>query len=200
MVSLMTLHNAKGLEFSTVFLAGCEEGLFPHSRSVADDKLEEERRLCYVGLTRAQQRIYLTYSRRRRFYGQEAEELNRPSRFLEEIPEHLLRSHLDWSLSSVPTFGISGHSRNTHPARTSANPPPKTYNSPARVREFLESRTGKKTSSGGLVSGARIVHSQFGFGKILHVQNTGNDLKITVNFAEVGIKKVLQSYAKLKLV
>ena len=89
-VSLMTLHNAKGLEFPIVFMVGCEEGLFPHSRSVAEDDLEEERRLCYVGLTRAQKKIHLTYSRRRRFFGREGEEMNDPSRFLQEIPEHLI--------------------------------------------------------------------------------------------------------------
>ena len=91
----MTLHTAKGLEFSVVFLVGCEEGLFPHSRSVDPDDVEEERRLCYVGLTRAQTQLYLTYSRSRRFFGRETDEWNLPSRFLQEIPEHLFRSTQD---------------------------------------------------------------------------------------------------------
>jgi DNA helicase-2/ATP-dependent DNA helicase PcrA len=197
-VSLMTLHNAKGLEFPIVFMVGCEEGLFPHSRSVAEDDLEEERRLCYVGLTRAQKKISLTYSRRRRFFGREGEEMNHPSRFLQEIPEHLI------SISSDP-FSASesvrpGSGSGEHRQRKRAgNMGMKTYDSAESVRGFL-SELSQKRGNSKFVSGAQIVHEKFGYGKILQVQDTGDDLKITVRFPGLGIKRLLQSYAKLKLV
>ena len=90
-VTLMTLHSAKGLEFPVVFLIGLEEGVFPHSRSLTEpDEMEEERRLCYVGVTRARERLYLTNCRKRYLYG--TERYNKPSRFLEEIPPHLVDS------------------------------------------------------------------------------------------------------------
>jgi DNA helicase-2/ATP-dependent DNA helicase PcrA len=90
-VTLMTIHSAKGLEFSTVFIAGMEEGLFPHSRSLFDrEQLEEERRLCYVGITRAKERLYLTHTRQRLFFGSRTQ--NMLSRFVSEIPESLLKA------------------------------------------------------------------------------------------------------------
>ena len=197
-VSLMTLHNAKGLEFPIVFMVGCEEGLFPHSRSVAEDDLEEERRLCYVGLTRAQKKISLTYSRRRRFFGREGEEMNHPSRFLQEIPEHLVSISSDpFSVSeSVQPGSGSGKYRQR---KRAGNMGMKTYDSAESVRGFL-SELSQKRGSSPFVSGAQIVHDKFGYGKILQVQDTGNDLKITVRFPGLGIKRLLQSYAKLKLV
>ena len=87
LVTLMTLHNAKGLEYPVVFIIGCEEGVFPHSRSIEEGNLEEERRLCYVGITRARQKLYLTFARTRSLYG--ARSYNMPSRFLDEIPAEL---------------------------------------------------------------------------------------------------------------
>jgi DNA helicase II / ATP-dependent DNA helicase PcrA len=86
-VTLMTLHNAKGLEFGVVFVIGCEDGVFPHSRAVEAGDLEEERRLCYVGVTRAKRELYLTYARARTLYG--ARDWNLPSRFIDEIPDEL---------------------------------------------------------------------------------------------------------------
>ena len=197
-VSLMTLHNAKGLEFPIVFMVGCEEGLFPHSRSVAEDDLAEERRLCYVGLTRAQKKITLTYSRRRRFFGREGEEMNHPSRFLQEIPEHLVSISSDpFSVSeSVQPGSGSGKYRQPKPG---GNMGMKTYDSTESVRGFL-SELSQKRGNSPFVSGAQIVHDKFGYGKILRVQDTGDDLKITVRFPGLGIKRLLQSYAKLKLV
>lgn len=191
-VTLMTLHNAKGLEFPIVFLIGCEEGLFPHSRSIAEDDLEEERRLCYVGLTRAQQRIYLSYCRRRRFFGRESDDLNRPSRFLSEIPEHLMVP-LPSSRTPAPDR-FSRHRKNLHFTG-------QTHDSVQSVRKWLDNRRGiEEPSANGLVSGARIVHETYGQGQILQVQDLGNDLKITVRFPGIGIKKMLQRYAKLRLI
>src|SRR5206468_76317 len=91
LVTLMTLHNAKGLEYGTVIVIGCEEGVFPHSRSIDEGNLEEERRLCYVGITRAKRRLYLTSARRRNLYG--AGRHNLPSRFLSELPDELSERH-----------------------------------------------------------------------------------------------------------
>ncbi len=199
-VTLMTLHNAKGLEFPVVFLAGCEEGLFPHSRAIAENDLEEERRLCYVGLTRAQKKLYLSYCHRRRFFGRETDELNQPSRFLSEIPAQLLDS--SWGQigrivqrqSSQPTFLDS---RALHsPAKPKKAYAGKTYNSVESIKAALGTRSGRS----GFVKGALIVHEKFGKGKILKVEDTGTDLKITVQFPGRGIKKLLQSFAKLKLI
>ncbi len=198
-VTLMTLHNAKGLEFPVVFLAGCEEGLFPHSRAIEENDLEEERRLCYVGLTRAQKKLYLSYCRRRRFFGRETDELNEPSRFLSEIPAKLLDS--SWgqsgqmvrSQSNQPAFLSSQALRS--PAKPKKAYTGKTYNSVESIKAALGARSGRS----GLVSGALIVHDKFGKGKILKVEDTGTDLKITVQFPGRGIKKLLQSFAKLKL-
>ena len=199
-VSLMTLHSAKGLEFNVVFLVGWEEDLFPHSRSVDPDDLEEERRLCYVGLTRAQNRLYLTYSRSRRFFGQETNEWNLPSRFLQEIPQHLLQSKwdsqagTDWPSSTFTSGQVQS-------PRRKINYSGKTYDSVESVRTFLEplNRRPRKPNAG-FVKGAEVTHQKFGQGRILQVQDMGDDLKITVRFMGAGIKKLLQSYAKLKLV
>lgn len=207
-VTLMTLHNAKGLEFPIVFLVGWEEGLFPHTRSVEENDLEEERRLCYVGMTRAQKKLYLTYSRRRRFYGRESNEFNRPSRFLNEIPQHLIE---------VPSYAEAGdlwrsdllqakpwawnRGEPIQPGAPSRKPlAGKTYNSVASVKGFLEAR-GRKNArpQAGFRSGARVLHEQYGQGRILQVEKSEDDLKITVQFPGLGIKKMLQSYAKLKL-
>ena len=202
-VSLMTLHNAKGLEFPIVFLVGCEEGLFPHARSQSESELEEERRLCYVGLTRAQKRIYLTYSLRRRFYGREGEGMNPPSRFLAEIPGHLVRdgSSLLYPHASELSRPSGTFVRKSFPAKSGGSFQGKTYDSVESVHGFLQKLGGKTgPPDHGFVSGASIIHGEFGQGRILHVQDVGDDLKITVRFPGLGIKKLLQSYAKLKLI
>ena len=177
-VTLMTLHNAKGLEFSVVFLVGCEDGLFPHIRSVEANDLEEERRLCYVGMTRAQKKLHLTYSRRRRFFGRESSEINQPSRFLQEIPEHLIEVQLDTPFHA------------DEPEWTQGGP----YESVSQLGESERATRRRR-----LVSGAWIVHEKYGDGRILQVENLGDDLKITVQFPGIGIKKMLQRYAKLRL-
>ena len=196
-VVMMTLHNAKGLEFPVVFMAGCEEGLFPHSRAVAENDLEEERRLCYVGLTRAEKLVSLSYSRRRRFFGRESEEINSPSRFLEEVPEHLLRPC--FPAAAQAAFRPPERRRRPLGAPRERQESFKTYNTPESVRSFLQSHSKEAKSGTGFVSGARIVHEKFGYGKILKVQESGDDLKITVSFPGVGIKRLLQSYARLRL-
>ena len=91
LVTLMTLHNAKGLEYDTVFIVGCEDGAFPHMRALEEGGEEEERRLCYVGITRARQRLYMTWARERRLFGRA--ERNLPSRFIDELPAELTERH-----------------------------------------------------------------------------------------------------------
>ena len=113
-ITLMTLHNAKGLEYRAVFIIGCEDGVFPHSRSIDEGSLEEERRLCYVGLTRARERLALTYARRRSIFGSQGTGI--PSRFLGEIPSELVERHstalppaaTGWGTGGLGPFGSSG--------------------------------------------------------------------------------------------
>ncbi|MFQ5738558.1 MAG: ATP-dependent helicase [Acidobacteriota bacterium] len=196
-VTLMTLHNAKGLEFPVVFLVGCEEGLFPHSRSLVGEALEEERRLCYVGMTRAREKLCLSYSRRRRFYGRESEGWNQPSRFLSEIPEHLIQ------VSSDPVQSSAGYARGRQFRGYSRKSGPvfsgKTYNSKKDVGEFLNRLPKTRSHTTRFISGALVEHERFGRGRLLQVEDLGNDLKLTVRFPELGIKKLLQSYARLRV-
>lgn len=196
-VTLMTLHNAKGLEFPVVFLAGMEEGLFPHSRAVAENDLEEERRLCYVGLTRARRRLYLSYSRCRRFYGRDSQEINQPSRFLHEIPNRLIDLVLtpgrSWDRRPAPITAANL----TLPRRDRTPYPGPTYDSVESVRQVLAQKAANR-KPGGIVSGSRIRHEKYGVGRVLQVEESGDDLKVTVMFPGVGIKKLLQSYANLK--
>jgi DNA helicase-2/ATP-dependent DNA helicase PcrA len=199
-VTLMTLHNAKGLEFPVVFLAGCEEGLFPHSRSIAENDLEEERRLCYVGLTRARQRLYLSYSRHRRFFGRESNEINQPSRFLHEIPSDLVENRYSAGFHGARSFAAPVHLQAaalSAPSRQKSDYSGRTYNSPESIRQALSNRLSKK-SGAGLEKGTLIVHERFGKGQVLDVESTGDDLKVTVRFPGLGVKRLLQSYAKLK--
>ena len=106
LITLMTIHNAKGLEYRAVFIIGCEDGVFPHSRSIDEGGLEEERRLCYVGLTRARERLALTYARRRSIFGSQGTGI--PSRFLGEIPERPRRAPLDRVAPAATGWGTGG--------------------------------------------------------------------------------------------
>jgi ATP-dependent DNA helicase UvrD/PcrA len=199
-VTLMTLHNAKGLEFPVVFLAGCEEGLFPHSRSIEEDTLEEERRLCYVGMTRARKKLIMTYCKLRRFYGSDPGKINLPSRFLAEIPPELTETialdsyERDYSSASSPVR-IGAESLFKPKSRNPGAYKGKTFNTVESITEALNKKTG---SNPGFKSGDTVSHAKFGRGQVLMVEKTGDDLKITVSFPGKGMKKLLQSYAKLK--
>ncbi len=144
LVTLMTLHNAKGLEYGTVFMIGCEEGVFPHARSVDEGNLEEERRLCYVGITRAKRRLYLTSARRRNLFG--AGHHNLPSRFLSELPDELVERH-EPEISIRTGWSLSGGGEG--PA-------------PPRPRAMVELQTGDD-----------IVHASFGEGVVTAVEPGG---------------------------
>ena len=172
-VQMMTLHSAKGLEFPLVFLGGLEEGLFPHRMSADEPgRMEEERRLAYVGITRAMRELYLTYAETRRLHGQD--NYNRPSRFLREIPQELLqeirvggRGQLQFSPASQVSAGAS--------------------------RGLLSDTPGVD----GLTMGQRVLHGKYGEGVVLQFEGTGERAKVQVNFSE-GAKWLMVSYANLQ--
>ena len=191
-VWLMTLHAAKGLEFPVVIMAGLEEGLFPHSRSgESDDELEEERRLCYVGMTRAESRLVLTGAARRRVFGEY--QASAPSRFLDEIPAELVE-RIE-SASSTRNYGGFSHAH--YEFRTDP------YGRKGRGARFREESTSyayedEDQSAPHLRPGMRVRHLQFGVGTVLSVEEHNDDLKITVRFQTVGQKKLLAKFAKLE--
>ena len=176
-VTLMTLHTAKGLEFPAVFLTGLEDGIFPHMRSLGDpDELEEERRLCYVGITRAEQRLYLTHAWSRMLFG--STDYYPPSRFLSEIPEALVRAQ-----GRAPSRGgISEHREAVADAamRVDRNP------SGARGADQIGLRTGDDVS-----------HEKFGEGVIVNLRGEGDKTEATVRFRDVGEKTLLLAWAPL---
>ena len=178
-VTLMTLHMAKGLEFPTVFMVGMEEGIFPHAYAMADEReLEEERRLCYVGITRAKRRLYLTSARQRRLYGSQS--FNLPSRFLDEIPPEVLEVRDRWG--SHGYGGLPTEEENL--AVCSGDPSGRPYSDEAFVDR--------------LYPGARVRHPDFGVGVIRERSGSGDDLKVVVQFNGVGEKKLLVKYAQLE--
>jgi DNA helicase-2/ATP-dependent DNA helicase PcrA len=196
-VWLMTLHSAKGLEFPTVILAGLEEGLFPHSRSSEDDEeLEEERRLCYVGMTRARERLVLSGAARRRVFGEY--QSSEPSRFIDEVPPELL-DRLAPSPSSSYQRGFSSYEFRQNPygrgggggggrGRQSREAAP-TY-----AYEDEDQSTGMA-----LKPGMRVKHPQFGVGNVISVEALDDDVKLVVRFNLVGVKTLRAKYARLEL-
>ena len=196
-VSLMTLHSAKGLEFDAVFLAGLEEGLLPHSRSLGTNaEIEEERRLFYVGMTRAKKSLVLSRAIYRRSYGEERLRASTSSRFLAEIPGELIEAAIG-SLSSP------GETRRYEP-----DPEFSEGNAYRGRRAAVRaSSSGRGASSRGSASraskdpliGTRVRHPKFGVGTILEVEGEGEDRKLTVSFQDYGAKKFLERYANLQL-
>ncbi len=173
-VTMMTLHTAKGLEFPTVFLTGMEDGIFPHSRTLGEkDEIEEERRLAYVGLTRARQRLYISRAEYRSTWG--APNYNPPSRFLDEIPEEVI----EWrnqGRSSSPSLVTR--------SRVATTPPPRA--------------TGKKSVAMELAVGERVSHDTFGLGTVVAVAGAGDKAEATINFGQYGEKRLLLRYAPVE--
>jgi len=186
-ITLMTLHTAKGLEFPVVFLTGMEDGVFPHMRALGQTKeLEEERRLAYVGITRARERLYLTRSTLRSAWGQPS--YNPPSRFLEEIPA----AHLEWKrtgasgpVSSGPASGVAA-SLSSSRSRSSA----------AGASGFATRRTAEKPVVS-LAVGDRVTHDQFGLGTVVAVKGTGANAEATIDFGDKP-KRLLLRYAPVE--
>jgi DNA helicase II / ATP-dependent DNA helicase PcrA len=193
-VWLMTMHAAKGLEFPAVVIAGMEEGLFPHSRSAAAedaDELEEERRLCYVGMTRAQSRLILTGAARRRVFGEY--QSTDPSRFLDEIPGELIeRITPAYSSGSQGNFAHAHYEFRTNPYGRKGKSPK--FREEAATYSYEDE---DQSAGAGLRAGMRVRHAQFGVGTVLSVEEHTDDLKITVRFNSVGQKKLLAKFAKL---
>ena len=192
-VWMMTMHAAKGLEFPLVVIAGLEEGLFPHSRSAeSEEELEEERRLCYVGMTRAESQLVLTSAARRRVFGEY--QATDPSRFLDEIPPELMEQIAPaYAASHQRAFNHGHYEFRTNPYGRQGKPPGR-----AREAESTYKYEEEDQSGGGLRSGMRVRHAQFGVGTVVSVEEHNDDHKITVRFNLVGVKKLLARYAKLE--
>jgi DNA helicase-2/ATP-dependent DNA helicase PcrA len=189
-VWLMTLHSAKGLEFPMVILAGLEEGLFPHSRSSGDEEeLEEERRLCYVGMTRARQRLVLTGAARRRIFGEY--QASEPSRFVDEVPPELLDRIVSSSSSERQAGFRHGDFRDSPYGRGRRGRARE--ETPAYAYEDEDQSTGMA-----LRPGMRVRHPQFGVGSVLSVEALDDDTKLVVRFAVVGQKTLRAKYARLE--
>jgi DNA helicase-2/ATP-dependent DNA helicase PcrA len=226
-LTLMTLHAAKGLEFSLVFLCGLEEGLFPHSRTfLQPDDIEEERRLCYVGMTRAMDTLVLTRAVYRRRYGTDLPEASVPSRFLAEVPLELVeelggtRRKISRTGVSTPPPPVHGsthyayededqsaawkpHSQPRAPVSTGSK-----YNSIDNIAEFFASR-GKKFNlpklpveepkgRKGFRPGQKVRHPKYGEGTVYQREGEGEEAKITVQFPRFGLKKLVEKYAQLE--
>lgn len=174
-VQLMTLHSAKGLEFPLVFIAGMEEGLFPHKMSMDNlNGLEEERRLCYVGITRAMSKLYLTNAESRRLHGDVT--LTRPSRFIRELPKELvdpIRMKSTVTPTSAPRFG-------------------------GRSAQTTRMGIGSEVPDTDITLGQRVLHGKFGEGVVLNYEGTGANARVQVQFTDHGAKWLVLSFARLQ--
>jgi DNA helicase II / ATP-dependent DNA helicase PcrA len=225
-VSLLTIHNAKGLEFANVFIAGLEEGIFPHSRSLnSDAAMEEERRLCYVGMTRAEKRLYLTWARFRRRYGNSQPEPCMPSRFLNEVPPSLrerLSSFKERHTDEVDLFSEQHEvresvKRNLYTGRTHNSveniaqffaergmPPPSglTKRPPQQPQRPTSSNSVPRPAarrSSSFAAGAVIQHPKYGRGTVVRREGDGEDAKLTISFPGYGLKKIVEKYAGIRI-
>ena len=200
-VTLMTLHSAKGLEFPVVFLAGMEEGLLPHSRSLLDSQaVEEERRLCYVGMTRARDVLILTRAASRRRYGNQMPESTRPSRFLREIPTGLLDD-----LSTRRMRRPERHYEYLLPETAAdADEEDSVEVAVANAKHFLAlpggkpSPTRRRATISRITLGSRVRHPKFGYGTVLRCDGAGDETRLTVSFSGLGLKKLVAKYADLE--
>ncbi|MEU1051031.1 DNA helicase PcrA [Streptomyces sp. NPDC005876] len=188
-VTLMTLHTAKGLEFPVVFLTGMEDGVFPHMRALGQTKeLEEERRLAYVGITRARERLYLTRSTMRSAWGQPS--YNPPSRFLEEIPA----AHVAWKRTGANASASSAGPVSGVAASLSSS---RSRSSASGGSGFATSRAGEKPTVS-LAVGDRVTHDQFGLGTVVAVKGTGANAEATIDFGDTKPKRLLLRYAPVE--
>ena len=224
-VTLMTLHSAKGLEFPVVFLVGMEEGIFPGFRSIGEpEAIEEERRLCYVGVTRARENLFLTCSKMRTVFGSTS--CNAPSRFLEEIPKELLDGYEDsfgtgikkqkeereyaWTYGNgsgaeagkIKSYNINDIAGKTVVAASSVFGKASSF---GRTAESFLSGLGKSSASESVdlskySTGVRVFHKKFGEGVITKTEPEGEDLKVDISFDKVGHKRLMAKFAKLEII
>lgn len=196
-VTMMTLHVSKGLEYPYVFIVGLEENLFPSGRATDEDEeasLEEERRLAYVGMTRARQKLFMTYARSRKVWGQE--QFNAPSRFLEEIPKEL--KHFTTAIE-MPRF-VSRMSSMSNGAAFGSSPQyrSRSTGSDFDSQEFPDYESDSAEASGDFMKGQRVRHPTFGVGSIFQTEGSGEQQKVSVLFADQTIKKFVAKYARLE--
>lgn len=211
-VTLMTLHSAKGLEFPVVFLVGMEEGIFPGYKSIGEQKeLEEERRLCYVGITRAKNNLFLTCSRQRTMFGSTS--CNPVSRFVKEIPKAMLEgsselgnetenkfkdNNYEWSYGKTGSSKVVSYKIETSNTRKE---PSFAFKS---AESFLAKLNNKAQTSQADVSkykeGQRIYHKRFGEGNISKIEPEGDDLKLDIQFDKVGHKRLMAKFANLEII
>ena len=220
-VTLMTLHSAKGLEFPVVFLVGMEEGIFPGYKSISEQKeLEEERRLCYVGITRAKQYLFLTCSKQRTIFGSTS--CNPVSRFVKEIPKELLDgydeamgdssessnlfedSKYSWTYGSKNAGTIKSYKLEKQEPVMAASKKEDNSNFVFRTAEsFLNSLkkpVGQDVDLSKYGEGVRVFHKKFGEGTISNVEPEGDDLKVDIQFDKVGHKRLMAKFAKLEII
>ena len=211
-VSLMTLHSAKGLEFDAVFLAGLEEGILPHSRSIdTNAEIEEERRLFYVGMTRAKKSLVLSRAVYRRSYGEDRLRASLPSRFLAEVPGDLIEAAAGSQsepgetrrYEPDPEFSEGYGYRKGRPAYPQTSYGKGGYGSSSSYGRPPAGRTrstaGSARSSKDPLVGTRVRHSKYGIGTIIEVEGEGEERKLTVSFQDYGPKKLVERYANLQI-
>ncbi len=216
-ISLLTMHNAKGLEFPVVFIAGLEEGLFPHTRSLdSEAAMEEERRLCYVGMTRAEQKLYLSWARSRRKYGNSAPEPCKPSRFLSEIPPE--RIHRMGRERAEPQLDLYSERQQVRETVRKNLYTGKTYNSVENIHQYFAERGGtaapaaaspaaqpaaqapviRPATKKAMGPGSIVRHPKYGRGRVLRREGDGDDAKLTVEFHGYGLKKLIQKFSGIQ--
>jgi len=200
-VTMMTLHVSKGLEYPYVFIVGLEENLFPSFRSDEEDdghSIEEERRLCYVGMTRARQKLHLTYARSRKVWGQE--QFNAPSRFLKEIPAEFtqLSTAIDTPRFVSQAAGRLGSGESSWGTSSFAD---KRRSNPSDFdSQDFPNYDEEGSASSGLTRGMKVRHPTFGVGTIFETEGGGDQQKVSVLFADQTIKKFVTKYARLERV
>ncbi|MFJ3879912.1 DNA helicase PcrA [Streptomyces sp. NPDC090077] len=198
-ITLMTLHTAKGLEFPVVFLTGMEDGVFPHMRALGQTKeLEEERRLAYVGITRARERLYLTRSGMRSAWGTPS--YNPPSRFLEEIPAE----YLQWKRTGAaqkPAGPVRGSGYGSSSGKASFGTSPEAFLSSSRTKSGPSGFATRRAADKPVVAlsvGDRVTHDQFGLGTVMEVRGAGADAQATIDFGDAKPKRLLLRYAPVQ--
>lgn len=212
-VTLMTLHSAKGLEYPVVFLVGMEEGIFPGYKSISEPKeLEEERRLCYVGITRAKNNLYMTCAKQRTIFGSTS--CNPVSRFVKEIPEEMLEGAEELfaspkqSFADAPTtwtYGLSKVKKYNSSEVASSISTNKISSFGRTADSFLQNLNKPKQVAASIdlskyVAGERVYHKKFGEGTINYVEPEGDDLKVDISFDKVGHKRLMAKFANLELI
>lgn len=194
-VTVMTLHSAKGLEFPIVFLAGLEEGIFPHVRTLMDEReIEEERRLCYVGITRAERKLYISNARQRMIYGNIVH--YSPSRFLDEIPPELMERYAP----ARPSYAAP-----IQPQKRSfgaATMPPQAAPKPQMtiLKDPIQNTNNAKPQNANWKAGEKVYHAKWGTGTVVAVTGTGSNMQLSIAFPNEGIKKLLAQMAPISRV